>query len=184
MNHVLVEVVRNTKSVMGSSQKISREEFCRNFPRKRNGACVVVVNEDGKYLAVKPSYRDDGWMIPGGIVEEGEAPWSAVEREISEELGLSFSNLQLVLLGYFQEEEPCGDLFVFMFEKTPLTALEEASVEIGDLEISRFAWFSQEELLKALMPSHKHMFGAYIKKKDEAGIVLLENGEIVSQDMS
>jgi 8-oxo-dGTP pyrophosphatase MutT (NUDIX family) len=37
-------------------------------------------------LLVEPSYNWN-WEIPGGVVEEGEAPWAAAGREVLEEIG-------------------------------------------------------------------------------------------------
>jgi 8-oxo-dGTP pyrophosphatase MutT (NUDIX family) len=48
------------------------------------GAVVI----DGDVLLVRQSYRD-GWGLPGGLLDRGEAADAAVVREIHEEAGLA-----------------------------------------------------------------------------------------------
>jgi 8-oxo-dGTP diphosphatase len=53
--------------------------------------CGVILDEDGKVLACRRSLdRHLGglWEFPGGKVEAGEAPESALARELLEELGI------------------------------------------------------------------------------------------------
>lgn len=46
----------------------------------------IVLNEHGELLLVK-TYRN-GWVMPGGIVEEGETLLEGLQREIKEETGI------------------------------------------------------------------------------------------------
>ncbi len=48
--------------------------------------CRGVVFKDGKLLLVK-ELADGGWTLPGGWVDVGEPPSTAVEREVREESG-------------------------------------------------------------------------------------------------
>lgn len=50
------------------------------FPRKRVGAGVTIVDEDFRILLVEPTYKDT-WEIPGGSVEPGESPREGARRE-------------------------------------------------------------------------------------------------------
>ena len=56
-----------------------------------------IVHRDGRVLA---AHRADGayeggWELPGGKVEEGEAPVEALRRELSEELGCELGSAWL-----------------------------------------------------------------------------------------
>ncbi|MBP6989324.1 NUDIX domain-containing protein [Candidatus Shapirobacteria bacterium] len=54
----------------------------------RQSTSAVILDKLGRILIVqKNSYKDNEWDIPGGGIEEGEEPKSAVTRELSEELG-------------------------------------------------------------------------------------------------
>jgi 8-oxo-dGTP diphosphatase len=60
---------------------------------KQKNALAVIVNEDNKILLLKRAKIKDIWMpekwaLVGGMIEKGETPQKAVEREITEETGL------------------------------------------------------------------------------------------------
>jgi 8-oxo-dGTP diphosphatase len=51
------------------------------------GAICVIERSDGAILLVKQAYRDN-WGIPGGLLNRGEEPTAAVQREVNEEVGM------------------------------------------------------------------------------------------------
>ncbi|MGQ7351475.1 NUDIX domain-containing protein [Quadrisphaera oryzae] len=55
--------------------------------RPVTAAGALVRGPDGAVLLVEPTYKPT-WEVPGGVVEAGEPPRAACQREISEELGL------------------------------------------------------------------------------------------------
>ena len=59
-------------------------------------ACVLILSDDGKILAV--SRRDDpsAYGMPGGKVDPGETPEEAASRELEEETGLVAGDLNQV----------------------------------------------------------------------------------------
>ncbi len=57
---------------------------------KRIAAGALFLDQQQRVLLVNPTYKTH-WEIPGGMVEEKEAPDEACRREISEELGVSVS---------------------------------------------------------------------------------------------
>jgi 8-oxo-dGTP pyrophosphatase MutT (NUDIX family) len=56
------------------------------------GVAALVLDSRGRVLLVRQSYMR-GWRLPGGGVDRGEAPASAVLRELSEEVGLTSAAL-------------------------------------------------------------------------------------------
>lgn len=59
------------------------------FTRPRTcGAHAVALTPGGAIILVKLRYAS-GWRLPGGGVEEGEAPEDAVLRELREEIGMT-----------------------------------------------------------------------------------------------
>jgi 8-oxo-dGTP pyrophosphatase MutT (NUDIX family) len=82
------------------------------------GAGALIRSASGEVLLVNPTYKNP-WEIPGGIVEPGESPRQACERELAEELGL---------------ELPVGRLLVVDWLPLPggLTAASGAAARRGD----------------------------------------------------
>ena len=58
-------------------------------------AYAVIRNDDGDVLLTRRRETDD-WVLPGGTVEEKEAPWEAVVREVAEETGLKIAVERLI----------------------------------------------------------------------------------------
>jgi 8-oxo-dGTP diphosphatase len=50
-------------------------------------AAYAVVEEEGGVLLTRRRDSNE-WVLPGGTVETGEAPWETVVREVGEETGL------------------------------------------------------------------------------------------------
>lgn len=73
---------------MANLDLLPYDEYVARLPRKRMSAGVLLRDEHGRVLLVEPSYKPR-WEIPGGVVEDGEAPWVTAVRELHEELGLA-----------------------------------------------------------------------------------------------
>lgn len=64
---------------------------------QRLGAYAVAV-DDARLLLTRISatgFPAGSWALPGGRVEHGESPWSAVGRELYEETGLRAADVRL-----------------------------------------------------------------------------------------
>jgi 8-oxo-dGTP pyrophosphatase MutT (NUDIX family) len=76
------------QSPLMSAARLPPEQYYASLPKSINGAGAILHDEHGRFLIVRPSYRDDTWEIPGGGLEDSEFPWQGARREIKEELGL------------------------------------------------------------------------------------------------
>ncbi len=75
--------------------------FYRGLPAKRIGAGVLFVDDDGRVLLVRPTYKPS-WEIPGGMVEEGESPHEAATPEVTEEIGLNRTAGRLLCVNWVE----------------------------------------------------------------------------------
>ena len=67
-----------------------------SLPRPTHGAAAVIFDKEGRVLLIKENYDRRRWSLPGGALEEGEAPEEAVVRETMEETGLHVAVEHLV----------------------------------------------------------------------------------------
>jgi ADP-ribose pyrophosphatase YjhB (NUDIX family) len=90
-------------------------EYFASLPKRRVGAGALLLDGTGNVLMVEPVYKDH-WEIPGGIVEEGEDPRSACERECLEELGLRLRIGRMLVVEHQTHEPPLGDSIMFVYD--------------------------------------------------------------------
>lgn len=59
---------------------------------------AAILVEDGKVFATQRGYGEfkDGWEFPGGKIEAGEMPESAIAREMKEELDVEVDIVELL----------------------------------------------------------------------------------------
>ena len=63
-------------------------------------AGAMIFDQSGRLLILKPTYKS-GWTIPGGVMEaDGETPWDACRREVSEECGLDVRSGRLACVDF------------------------------------------------------------------------------------
>lgn len=105
-------------------------------PAYRLGASCVIVDEGGRWLLVRHSYRS-GWSLPGGGSARAEDPRATARREMGEELGIEVEvgASAPVLLA-----RPRRLTFVFVAR----IAAGEPSVHSPELE--EFGWFDPAAL--------------------------------------
>jgi len=102
----------------------------------RAGAFAVIF--DGTRRVLLCHRRDiDAWNLPGGGVEDGEAPWDAVLREMREEVGVEADVVRLTGL-YWKPER---DELVFNFECRIVSGTPSTSDEAD-----RVGYFGIDEL--------------------------------------
>jgi 8-oxo-dGTP diphosphatase len=82
------------------------------------GASIAFIkNERGDLLIVKPNYLGtDDWSLPGGVIEEGESPIEACQRECLEELGIHVKVGKLLCLEHRIPSHPEGETNKFIFD--------------------------------------------------------------------
>ncbi|MBT2509066.1 NUDIX hydrolase [Streptomyces sp. ISL-98] len=101
-------------------------------------------------IAARPAYRvafvhtigrRPAWILPGGLVEPGESPRAATEREVRQELGLDLTAGPLLAVEWIQARTPGrrGRLN-FVFAGPRLTADDVDRIVLQETEVDGIEW--------------------------------------------
>ncbi|MCW2846705.1 MAG: hydrolase [Marmoricola sp.] len=85
------------------------------LPRKRAISQLLVRSTDGRVLLCQLTYKRD-LDLPGGVVEVGESPQLAVEREVEEELALTITAGPLLLTDWLPPWGGWDDAICLVFD--------------------------------------------------------------------
>ncbi|HAO64380.1 TPA: NUDIX hydrolase, partial [Candidatus Taylorbacteria bacterium] len=96
------------------TKKFSNAEYYAQLPKKQTGTAVLFFNSKSELLIVKPNYKE-GWLVPGGAIEDRESPLQGAIREVKEEIGLDIPELKLIGVYYRTGNEIFGDSLKFIF---------------------------------------------------------------------
>ncbi|CAG7642487.1 NUDIX domain-containing protein [Actinacidiphila bryophytorum] len=129
--------------------------------RKRVSADVLLRDEQGRVLLVKPTYKP-GWDLPGGMAEANEAPDDAARRELKEELGLDVTLHGLLVVDWVPAHGPWDDQLAFIFDGGMLTGEQAAALRPHDSELAEARLVPTEEAIGALRERLRDRFRAAI----------------------
>lgn len=115
------------------------------LPTKRLIAHALFRDEAGRVLLLETSYKND-WELPGGVVEPGEPPRLAAEREITEEIGLRLRLDQPLIADWMPPYLGWSDAVEFIFDGGVLDAATAAAVAPQDPEIRAAHWVEPHEV--------------------------------------
>lgn len=113
-------------------------------------AGALFPDPDGRIMLVRPSYQES-WEIPGGMLEPGETPTAACEREIAEELGLSVKVGRLLVADWAPHPDQ-GEKLLFVFDGGHLTESQLAAIRFVDGEITEWRFVPPAHLDEYVIP--------------------------------
>lgn len=85
------------------------------LPRKRAIGQLLIRDTTERVLLCQLTYKSD-WDLPGGVVEVGESPRLAAQREVAEELGLSINAGDLLLTDWMPSWRGWDDALCLVFD--------------------------------------------------------------------
>ena len=150
----------------------------RTFPKKRMAAAALFLNEQNEILIVKPIYRDL-WLLPGGIVEEGESPAQACVREVKEEIGLDITTGRLLCVDYKVQQGTREEGIEFVFFGGILAEETIGQIQLQADELSEFRFVKLAEAMELLNPWSARRMPLIVAALHEGNTAYLEDGRQV-----
>jgi len=112
------------------------------------GVVGIVLNDDGKILLLKHSYRKEyPWGLPSGWLKKGERPSDGISREIFEETGLEVQ----VKKPLFPKSDPKWARLDLIF----LCVIKDGEIRLSD-EVVSVRFFNVEDL-PPILESQKNL---------------------------
>ncbi|MGH3123309.1 MAG: NUDIX domain-containing protein [Streptosporangiaceae bacterium] len=147
----------------------------QQLPAIPASAGAMIFDPAGRLLILKPVYKS-GWTIPGGVMEAGETPWAACQREVREECGLTVERGRLACVDIRppRRGRPGGLRFLFDCGALPEETL--AAMVLQPEEISKYRIEPLPAALDLLRKPIRRRVTAAI---GPGGLCYLENGRPV-----
>lgn len=114
---------------------------------------AILLDDAGRLLIVKPTYKS-GWTIPGGAMAgTGETPWQTCQREVLEETGLEVTRGRLVVVDTRPHADGRQMGMRFLFHCGVVVPEAVATIRIRRGELREFRFAPVAEALELLRPA-------------------------------
>jgi 8-oxo-dGTP pyrophosphatase MutT (NUDIX family) len=149
-------------------------------PGRRVTVCALILNAQNEILIVKPTYRsDEGWLLPGGAVDQGESPLEACSREVFEELGVLLPIKQLLCVEYQTESQAYqgagSEGIHFVFNGGVLAESKVHEIRLAVDELSDYQFVGSAEAIKLLCRMLGERVAAALEALEQGQVLYLEN---------
>ena len=120
---------------------------------------------DGEIALFLPAYNQRGWHLPGGALEQDEAPEHALRRELLKETGLRRQPLRLLVIESVRADpargKPAGENYLWQVE--PLTRQEWDSIRLPREELADKRLVAPSDLGRFVLPALERRIRAALK---------------------
>ncbi len=149
--------------------------FYASLPRTRGAAAALLLDERGRILLVKPTYKD-GWFMPGGVIEAGESPLTACLRECGEELGVvpGLDGLACVDWGPPRDGVDAVNIFVFTGR---ITGEQIREIRLPADELSDYMLGAPEDIAELVPPHLQRRLEPCLRAAAGGPVAYLEDGK-------
>ncbi|WP_131741584.1 NUDIX domain-containing protein [Actinomadura roseirufa] len=148
--------------------------YYASLPRTRGAAAALLLDDLGRILLVKPTYKE-GWFLPGGVIEANESPLSACVRECEEELGFVPRLDGLACVDWGSPRGGVDSVNVFVFGGT-ITGAEAAAIRLPPEELSDHVLVAPEKVPELAPPHIARRMEPSLRAMAERRAVYLEDG--------
>ena len=140
---------------------------------------ALFFNHKNELLILKPIYRNDGWMLPGGVIEKDESPRQACIREIKEEIGFDININKLLCVDYWPAEKNKLEIIVFIFYGKILSQKQIDKIKLNPKEHSEYKFVSTNKAINILTSKLAARLPESLKAKKDNKAYYSEEGEKV-----
>ncbi len=134
--------------------------------------CVgaIIYNEEGKIFLMTSS-KWEGYLVPGGRIENGESEVDALKREIKEELGIKITNIKKISEKIkppskdFKKDETLSFHFYDYFAKAISTNIKP------NHEIINWGWYTITQALELPLMDTTRNFVEVFKRYVDSGLI-------------
>jgi 8-oxo-dGTP pyrophosphatase MutT (NUDIX family) len=152
------------------------DQYVAQLPRKGMSAGMLIRDDHGQVLLLEPSYKSY-WDIPGGTVEDGEAPWITAGRELREETGLERPVGRLLVVDHVPlEENGLPERVAFVFDGGTISEHDLPGLVLGP-EIVSAALHPVDELATMVKPLLAARVTAAITAATSSTTLLCQHGK-------
>lgn len=112
-------------------------------------AGAIIFDDDGRVLLLEHVFRpDSGWGLPGGFLNKGEQPETALRREMREEIGVDLEGVEML----FARTLPRPRQIEIYFKAKAIGNPQPCSFEIRKAE-----WFTIDNLPAELSKDQRRL---------------------------
>ena len=112
-------------------------------------AGAIILDDDGRVLLLEHVFRpDSGWGLPGGFLNKGEQPETALRREMREEIGVDLEGVEML----FARTLPRPRQIEIYFKAKAIGNPQPCSSEIRKAE-----WFTIDNLPAELSKDQRRL---------------------------
>ncbi len=148
---------------MAQEPLLPREEWLASLPRAYMAAGVLLTDEAGRVLVLKPSYRA-GWQFAGGVVDNGEDARQCAERELLEETGLRIEPGRLLVVSWTHPSPELDHPHVnFFFDAG--TVPDGTEVVLQEAELEEYRWVAPQEAMAMVGPARELRLRAALESR-------------------
>ena len=147
------------------------------LPRKRAISQMLVHDPNGRVLLCQLTYKQD-WDLPGGVVEVGESPQLAVEREVEEELGLSIKPQSLLLTDWLPPWGGWDDAICLVFDggEHDASILDDVVAQVREIRSAAFCTLEEVRQRAADFTARRVEAALANLRDDDPGAPYAESG--------
>lgn len=114
--------------------------------KRMSSAGIALYDDQGRVLVVKAHYKKY-WSFPGGVVDAGETPRRAAQRETKEEVDIAVGDDGLRFRMIVNRVSAIAQTYQFIFDKQIDGSVFD-SIKLDGDEIEGYALVSREDIIR------------------------------------